>query len=133
MKDFGGETPYSIMFGPDICGFGTRKVHVILPYKDKNHLIKKDIKAETDQLTHVYTLRIMPNNTYQVRGAPGRAHAHGAACARGAPPARMQPRMRATLPGMRAAARAQAGPRRVPCSMQPPPYLARPPVRSWST
>jgi hypothetical protein len=66
MKDFGGDTPYSIMFGPDICGFGTRKTHVILPYKGKNHLIKKDIKAETDQLTHVYTLRIMPNNTYQV-------------------------------------------------------------------
>lgn len=21
MKDFGGETPYSIMFGPDICGW----------------------------------------------------------------------------------------------------------------
>lgn len=55
------------MFGPDICGFGTRKTHVILPYKGKNHLIKKDIKAETDTLTHVYTLRIMPNNTYQVR------------------------------------------------------------------
>jgi hypothetical protein len=33
MKDFGGDTPYSIMFGPDICGFGTRKTHVILPYK----------------------------------------------------------------------------------------------------
>ena len=52
--------------GPDICGFGTRKTHVILPYKGKNHLIKKDIKAETDQLTHVYTLRLMPNNTYSV-------------------------------------------------------------------
>ncbi|KIZ03137.1 Calreticulin Flags: Precursor [Monoraphidium neglectum] len=66
IKDFGGDTPYSVMFGPDICGFGTRKVHVILPYKGKNHLIKKDITAKTDTLTHVYTLRIMPNNTYQV-------------------------------------------------------------------
>lgn len=66
MKDFGGETPYSIMFGPDICGYGTRKTHVILPYKEKNHLVKKDIKAETDQLSHVYTLRLMPNNTYEV-------------------------------------------------------------------
>jgi calreticulin len=71
MKDFGGDTPYSIMFGPDICGYGTRKTHVILPYKGKNHLIKKDIKAETDELTHVYTLRIMPNNTYQVGGKGG--------------------------------------------------------------
>jgi hypothetical protein len=67
MKDFGGETPYSIMFGPDICGFGTRKTHVILNNKDKNHMVKKDIKCETDQLSHVYTLRLLPNNTYEVR------------------------------------------------------------------
>jgi hypothetical protein len=26
----------------------------------------QDIKAETDQLTHVYTLRVMPNNTFEV-------------------------------------------------------------------
>jgi calreticulin len=69
MKDFGGETPYSVMFGPDICGFGTRKTHVIFNYKEKNHLVKKDIKCETDQLSHVYTLRLMPNNTYEVRTA----------------------------------------------------------------
>ena len=25
MKTFGGETPYSVMFGPDICGFSTQK------------------------------------------------------------------------------------------------------------
>ncbi|KAG2448547.1 hypothetical protein HYH02_006438 [Chlamydomonas schloesseri] len=66
MAEFGGETPYSIMFGPDICGYSTRKVHVILTYKGKNYLIKKDIKAETDQLTHVYTLVLKPDNTYQV-------------------------------------------------------------------
>jgi calreticulin len=66
MKDFGGETPYSIMFGPDICGYATKKVHVIFTYDGKNHLIKKDIKAETDQLTHVYTLVLKPDNTYQV-------------------------------------------------------------------
>lgn len=66
MEAFGGETPYSIMFGPDICGFGTRKVHVILTHKGKNYLIKKDIKAETDQLTHVYTLVLKPDNTYKV-------------------------------------------------------------------
>lgn len=69
MESFGGETPYAIMFGPDICGFSTRKVHVIFTYKGKNHLIKKDIKAETDQLTHVYTLVVKPDNTYKVRHA----------------------------------------------------------------
>jgi calreticulin len=61
------------MFGPDICGYATKKIHVILSHPDpkdpktvKNHLIKKDLRAEDDQLTHVYTLRLMPNNTYGV-------------------------------------------------------------------
>merc|ERR1712072_971465 len=35
--DFHGETEYQIMFGPDICGPGTKKVHVIFNYKGKNH------------------------------------------------------------------------------------------------
>ena len=63
---FGGETPYNIMFGPDICGYSTKKVHVILNYKGENHPIEKDIACETDQLTHVYTLIIKPDNTYIV-------------------------------------------------------------------
>jgi hypothetical protein len=37
------------------------------PPQGKNFLIKKDITAKTDQLSHVYTLRLSPNNTYQVR------------------------------------------------------------------
>ena len=57
---------FSIMFGPDICGYSTKKVHVILNYKGKNHPIEKDIPCETDQLTHVYTLIIKPDNTYVV-------------------------------------------------------------------
>lgn len=66
MESFGGDTPYSIMFGPDICGYATRKVHVIFTKDGKNHLIKKDVKAETDQLTHIYTLVVKPDNTYKV-------------------------------------------------------------------
>ncbi|KAJ9523876.1 hypothetical protein QJQ45_020064 [Haematococcus lacustris] len=66
MESFGGDTPYSIMFGPDICGFSTKKVHVIFTYKGTNYLIKKDIQAQTDQLTHVYTLVVKPDNTYRV-------------------------------------------------------------------
>lgn len=58
---------FSIMFGPDICGTSTKKVHVIFTYKGKNHLINKDIRCETDQLTHVYTLIVHPDNTYEVR------------------------------------------------------------------
>jgi calreticulin len=66
-EDFKGDSEYYIMFGPDICGTSTRKIHVILTYKGKNHLIKKEITAETDQLTHVYTLILKPDQTYEVR------------------------------------------------------------------
>lgn len=65
-EDFHGETPYSIMFGSDICG-ATKRVHVIITYKGKNHLIKKDIKAKDDELTHLYTLILNPDNTYEVQ------------------------------------------------------------------
>jgi len=66
---FGGDSPYHIMFGPDICGYSTKKVHVIFHYPPKkdNLLIKKEITAETDQLTHVYTLIVHPDQTYEVR------------------------------------------------------------------
>merc|ERR1712196_486863 len=60
------ESKYNIMFGPDICGTGTKKVHVIFEYKGKNYLTKQDIKCETDELTHVYTLVVKPDMSYQV-------------------------------------------------------------------
>jgi calreticulin len=63
---FGGDTPYSIMFGPDICGHSTRKTHVIFNYKGENLLTKNEPRCETDQLTHVYTLVVRPDNTYEV-------------------------------------------------------------------
>jgi len=71
-ENFGGDSTYHIMFGPDICGASTKKVHVIFHYpkkgeKGENLLIKKEIRAETDQLTHVYTLIVHPDNTYEVR------------------------------------------------------------------
>jgi len=62
-----GDSPYHIMFGPDICGPGTKKVHNILTYKGKNHLIKKDIRCKDDEMTHLYTLILKPDNTYEVR------------------------------------------------------------------
>lgn len=65
-KKFGGDTPYSIMFGPDICGYSTKKVHAILTYKGTNKLIKKDVPCETDQLTHVYTFILRPDATYSI-------------------------------------------------------------------
>jgi len=65
-EDMHGESPYRLMFGPDICGPGTKKVHVILNHNDKNHLINKDIRCKDDEYTHAYTLIIHPDNTYQV-------------------------------------------------------------------
>lgn len=67
MKHFGGDTPYSIMFGPDYCGPSSEKIHVILTKGDTNYLLQKTLKdAKTDRATHVYTLAIHPNATYQV-------------------------------------------------------------------
>ncbi|XP_018583880.2 calreticulin-like [Scleropages formosus] len=65
--DMHGESQYYIMFGPDICGYSTKKVHVIFNYKGKNHLTKKDIKCKDDELTHVYTLILRPDQTYEVK------------------------------------------------------------------
>ena len=61
-----GDSPYHIMFGPDICGPGTKKVHVIFTYKGKNHLIKKDIRCKDDVYTHLYTLIVNTDGTYEV-------------------------------------------------------------------
>jgi calreticulin len=60
-----GDSVYNIMFGPDICG-STRRTHVILNNKGKNHLITNDVTTETDIYTHVYTLIIKPDNTFTV-------------------------------------------------------------------
>lgn len=65
-KDMHGDSPYLIMFGPDICGPGTKKVHVIFSYKGKNHLINKEIRCKDDVFSHMYTLVVRPDNTYEV-------------------------------------------------------------------
>nr|AAC37307.1 calreticulin [Bos taurus] len=65
--DMHGDSEYNIMFGPDICGPGTKKVHVIFNYKGKNVLINKDIRCKDDEFTHLYTLIVRPNNTYEVK------------------------------------------------------------------
>lgn len=66
---FGGDTPYAVMFGPDVCGTSNKKTHVILHYepKDENFLIKKEVPTETDDLTHLYTFILRPDNTFEVR------------------------------------------------------------------
>nr|ACO12974.1 Calreticulin precursor [Lepeophtheirus salmonis] len=65
-KDMHGDSPYHIMFGPDICGSDTKKVHVIFNHKGTNHLVKKDIRCKDDAFTHLYTLILNTDRTYQV-------------------------------------------------------------------
>lgn len=54
------------MFGPDICGYDTKRVHAIITFKGKNLLHKKKVECETDELSHVYTWVISPDNTYKI-------------------------------------------------------------------
>jgi len=64
---FGGDTPYAIMFGPDICG-ATKRTHVILHSEKKNDnlLINKDIPCLSDEFSHIYTLVLKPDNSFEV-------------------------------------------------------------------
>lgn len=67
---FGGDTPYQVMFGPDVCG-STQRTHVIFNYpaaktEEKNLLIKRDVPTRVDQLSHLYTLHVMANNSFNV-------------------------------------------------------------------
>jgi len=63
-KKFHGDSEYFLMFGPDQCGYN-KKVHVIFGYKGKNLLWKKEPRFPDDKLTHVYTLLVTPQNTYE--------------------------------------------------------------------
>jgi len=68
LTKFGDPTPYNIMFGPDECGFSSKRIHLILNYKGKNILRTKDIEyKESDGLTHLYTLILKPDNSYIVK------------------------------------------------------------------
>lgn len=64
-EKFNGDTEYFLMFGPDQCGYNKR-VHVIFNYKGENHLWKKEPRYPDDKLTHVYTLRVTPENKYEM-------------------------------------------------------------------
>ena len=67
-----GDTPYTVMFGPDKCG-GTNKVHAIFRHKspldgsvEEKHLISPP-SMPLDKKPHLYTLIINPDNTYEVK------------------------------------------------------------------
>jgi len=61
-----GGSEYSVMFGPDICGSGTKRVHAIFGQDGNNLLTKNEATCETDEFTHIYTLEVEPDNTYRI-------------------------------------------------------------------
>merc|ERR1711970_1075671 len=65
-EKFEGSSEYNIMFGPDICG-ATKKTHVIFNYKGKNLDKKKEVRCESDTLSHLYTLIVKPDGTYEAQ------------------------------------------------------------------
>jgi len=68
-KNFGGDSPYKIMFGPDLCGYDVSRIHVIFNFQGENLLRTEDVKLSYDdknKLTHLYTLVVKPDNTYEV-------------------------------------------------------------------
>ncbi|XP_054982658.1 calreticulin-3 isoform X1 [Sorex araneus] len=66
-KQLNRNSQYYIMFGPDICGFDVTKVHVILHFKNQYHSNKKTIRCKVDGFTHLYTLVLRPDLSYEVR------------------------------------------------------------------
>jgi len=68
---YGNDSPYIIMFGPDKCG-DNNKVHFIFrhlnpvtgEYEEK-HLVNPP-KIKADKKTHLYTLIIRTDNTYEI-------------------------------------------------------------------
>merc|ERR1712118_401807 len=68
-KNFGGDTDYKIMFGPDICGYDVSRIHVIFNFQGENLLRTEDIKLNYDdknKLTHLYTLVVNSDNSYEI-------------------------------------------------------------------
>merc|ERR1712054_518852 len=69
-KKFGGDTPYSVMFGPDMCGYDVSRIHAIFTNAEGKNLLKSDeVKLEhgdKNEFTHLYTLHIKSDGTYEI-------------------------------------------------------------------
>lgn len=70
-KEFDDKTPYTIMFGPDRCGF-TDKVHLIYRQKDskseemREHQLSEPPSVVNDKLSNLYTLIVRPNDEFEI-------------------------------------------------------------------
>lgn len=66
-----GQTPYTIMFGPDKCG-GTNKIHFIVQHQnpvtkvwEEKHY-NETIPVRTDRHTHLYTLVLRKDQSFDI-------------------------------------------------------------------
>ncbi|XP_076446749.1 calnexin-like isoform X2 [Babylonia areolata] len=76
LKSFHDKTPYTIMFGPDKCGMD-HKLHFIFRHKnpktgeiEEKHAKKPTANIDsyfTDRKTHLYTLVVNPDQTFEMR------------------------------------------------------------------
>lgn len=76
LKSFHDKTPYTIMFGPDKCGMDN-KLHFIFRHKnpktgeiEEKHAKKPAANIDSyfaDRKTHLFTLVVNPDNTFEVR------------------------------------------------------------------
>jgi len=74
--NFNGDAKYAIMFGPDICGYSTKKVQAIFNHEGENLLKKTDVSCPDDEFTHQYVLIVNPDDTYEIR-VDGKVEASG--------------------------------------------------------
>uniref|UniRef100_A0A3Q2QQ52 Calmegin n=1 Tax=Fundulus heteroclitus TaxID=8078 RepID=A0A3Q2QQ52_FUNHE len=75
LEQFHDRTPYTIMFGPDKCG-EDYKLHFIFRHRnplnkdmEEKHAKRADVdlkKFYTDKKTHLYTLVLNPDNSYEM-------------------------------------------------------------------
>ncbi|KAL1023866.1 hypothetical protein UPYG_G00047540 [Umbra pygmaea] len=75
LEKFHDRTPYTVMFGPDKCG-EDYKLHFIFRHKnplnkdlEEKHAKRVDVdlkKFYTDKKTHLYTLVLNPDNSYEI-------------------------------------------------------------------
>lgn len=66
-KKLTGESKYSVMVGPDVCGPGKRIVHLILNHKDKNYQIKDQIDYSVDKYPHLIQLSLFKDGKFSLK------------------------------------------------------------------
>nr|WMB80952.1 calreticulin [Myxobolus bejeranoi] len=66
-KNLNRDTPYSVMFGPDMCGYSTKTIHLIISHNDKNHQLKDKINFDNDGYPHLISVFIGKDRKFWVK------------------------------------------------------------------